>query len=191
MPSAATEVCAAMRHMKSMPMVRLLPSLAVLLWATSAQAAPTQAASQKPSAAATAGMKGAAAQKPGRKSRFPRGGMPDSAREYYSQIYGVDELSAQLTDSGALVRFSFRVVDDTKAQALQDRSAAPQMLDATSRAVLSIPVMDKIGPLRQSMPAKNGKSYWMAFSNKGGPVKSGHAVSVQIGAVRIDGLTVQ
>lgn len=191
MPSAATEVHGMNRHAMSMPVVGLLLSLAVLLATTPAQAASTPAAPQKPAATQAAGAKGAATQKPSRKSRFPRGGMPDSAHEYYAQMYGVDQLSVQLTDAGALVRFSFRVIDETKAQALQDRSAAPQLLDATSRAVLFIPVMDKIGPLRQSMPAKNGKSYWMAFSNKGGPVKSGHAVSVQIGAVRIDGLTVQ
>jgi hypothetical protein len=133
----------------------------------------------------------AAAAPPHHKSRFPVGGMPDSARDYYAMIYGVDELAAQLTESGALVRFTYHVVDAKKAQALQDRAAQPGMVDEASRAVLSIPVMDKVGPLRQSMPAKQGMSYWMAFSNKGGPVKSGHKVSVVVGAVRIDGLIVQ
>jgi hypothetical protein len=117
--------------------------------------------------------------------------MPDGARAWYAQNYGVDDLSAQLTDAGALVRFSYRVVDAARAQPLQDRAAQPNMLDQASHAVLSIPVMDKVGPLRQSMPARNGMSYWMAFSNKGGPVKAGHRVSVVIGSVRIDGLIVQ
>lgn len=126
-----------------------------------------------------------------RPTRHPVGGMPDSARQYYAQVYGVDSLSAQLTDAGALVRFSFRVVDQDKAQALQDRAASPTMLDAASHAVLLIPIMEKVGPLRQSMPAQNGMAYWMTFSNKGGPVKAGHKVSVVIGAVRIDGLIVQ
>ncbi len=138
--------------------------------------------------AATGGKPGAAAH---RWSRFPAGGMPNSARDYYATVYGVDELAAQLTESGALVRFTYHVVDATKAQAMQDRGAQPSMLDQVSHAVLSIPVMDKVGPLRQSMPAKNGMSYWMAFSNKGGPVKPGHQVSVVIGSVRIDGLIVQ
>ena len=65
------------------------------------------------------------------------------------------------------------------------------MLDERSHAVLSVPTMEKVGPLRQSMAAENGKSYWMAFSNKGGPVKQGDQVSVVIGPVRIDGLIVQ
>ena len=117
--------------------------------------------------------------------------MPESARDYYATVYGVDELSAQLTDSSALVRFTFRVVDANKAQALQDRAASPNMVDTASQAVLTIPVMDKVGPLRQAMPAQNGKSYWMTFSNKGSPVKAGHKVSVVIGTVRIDSLIVQ
>ena len=124
-------------------------------------------------------------------SRHPIGAMPQSARDYYVDVYGVDDLAAQLTDAGALVRFSYRVVDAAKAQALQDRAAQPTMLDPASHAVLYIPVMEKIGPLRQSMPAKEGVNFWMAFSNKGGPVKPGHKVSVVIGPARIDGLIVQ
>jgi hypothetical protein len=161
---------------------RVLIMLALLLPGLIAQAAEQQSASGNP---------GAATHAPPRKSRFPVGGMPDGARAWYAQNYGVDDLSAQLTDSGALVRFSYRVVDAAKAQPLQDRAAAPNMLDQASHAVLSIPVMDKVGPLRQSMPAKNGMSYWMAFSNKSSPVKTGHRVSVVIGSVRIDGLIVQ
>jgi len=41
------------------------------------------------------------------------------------------------------------------------------------------------------MPVENGKTYWMAFSNKGSLVKPGHRVSVVIGPVRIDGLIVE
>jgi hypothetical protein len=125
------------------------------------------------------------------KSHFPRGGMPDSARAYYLTTYGVDNLSAQLTASGTLVRFTYRVVDAAKAQALQDRAAAPNMFDEAARAVLVVPNMEKVGPLRQSMPAEDGMTYWMTFSNRGGVVKSGHKVSVVVGPVRIDGLLVQ
>ena len=117
--------------------------------------------------------------------------MPDGARAYYLTTYGIDNLSAQLTASGTLVRFSYRVVDASKAQALQDRAATPNMLDEASRAVLVVPTMEKVGPLRQSMPPENGMTYWMTFSNRGDPVKAGHKVSVIVGPVRIDGLIVQ
>jgi hypothetical protein len=55
---------------------------------------------------------------------------------------------------------------------------------------LVIPVMEKVGQLRQSQPPEAGRSYWMAFSNKGRPVKRGDRVGVVIGAFHADGLVV-
>ena len=124
-------------------------------------------------------------------SRYAAGGMPEKARNYYALTWGVDQLSAKLTESGALVRFSYRVTDATRAQALQDKAAVPAMVDEAAHVSLVVPTLEKVGPLRQAMPVENGKSYWMAFSNKGSLVKQGHRVSVLIGPVRIDGLIVQ
>jgi len=45
--------------------------------------------------------------------------------------------------------------------------------------------------LRQATELESGKTYWMVFSNKGGPVKPGDHVSVVVGAFRVDGLVVQ
>jgi hypothetical protein len=118
-------------------------------------------------------------------------GMPASARQYYATTWGVDQLTVKLAESGQLVRFSYRVVDADRAQALEDKASAPSLLDEKAHVALSIPVMDKVGPLRQSMPAETGKTYWMMFSNKGNKVGSGHRVSVAIGAIRFDGLIVQ
>lgn len=117
--------------------------------------------------------------------------MPAGARQYYASTWGVDQLTAKLAESGQLVRFSYRVVDADKAQGLEDKASSPSLLDEAAHVALSIPVMDKVGPLRQSMPAETGKTYWMMFSNKGNKVHGGHRVSVVIGAIRIDGLIVQ
>jgi hypothetical protein len=127
---------------------------------------------------------------PKKASRYTAG-MPASARQYYAATWGVDQLTVKLAESGQLVRFSYRVVDADKAQALEDKASTPSLLDEKAHVALSIPVMDKVGPLRQSMPAETGKTYWMMFSNKGNKVSSGHRVSVLIGAIRIDGLIVQ
>ena len=127
----------------------------------------------------------------GKTARYPLGGMPESARRYYAMTWGVDEMSAKLAESGQVVRFSYRVIDATRAKALQDKAATPNMLDEARHAVLTVPVMEKVGPLRQSTPAENGKSYWMVFSNKGNIVKRDHKVSVVIGPFRVDGLIVQ
>src|SRR5262245_23809722 len=94
-------------------------------------------------------------------SHYPRGEMPESARGYYAMTWGVDQLSVKLVESGQLVRFSYRVVDAHKAQVLQDKAATPKLLDPAAHAELVVPVMEKVGPLRQSMPAEDGKSYWM------------------------------
>lgn len=119
------------------------------------------------------------------------GDMPASARQYYAMLWGVDQLSAKLAESGQLVRFNYRIVDATKAAPLQDKASSPQLLDEKAHVVLQVPNMEKVGPLRQATAPEAGKSYWMVFSNKGQPVKAGHRVSVVIGAFRVDGLIVQ
>jgi hypothetical protein len=123
--------------------------------------------------------------------RHRSGGMPESARTFYALGWGVDQLSAQLAESGQLVRFSYRVVDAGKAAALHDKASAPNLIDEKARVALLVPTMEKVGPLRQSGPPENGKSYWMVFSNKGNVVRTGHRVSVVIGSFRVDGLVVQ
>lgn len=128
---------------------------------------------------------------PKKASHYAAGAMPEKARTYYAMTWGIDQMSAKLTESGALVRFSYRVIDAKRAQVLQDKAASPTMLDEAAHASLVVPTLEKVGPLRQAMSVENGKSYWMAFSNKGSPVKHGHRVSVMIGPVRIDGLIVQ
>jgi hypothetical protein len=129
--------------------------------------------------------------KPARAARGPHGGMPDSARVTYELLWGVDQMTAKLTQADELIRFTYRVVDPRKAKPLHDRAATPQLFDERAHAVLQVPVMDKVGPLRQSTPPEYGKVYWMAFSNKGKLVQAGHRVSVVIGPFRVDGLIVQ
>ena len=142
-------------------------------------------------AALAAGVSAPTSQGHKKASRYAAEGLPPSARQYYAMIWGVDQLTVKLAESGQLVRFSYRVVDADKAQILEDKASSPSMLDEGAHVALSIPVMDKVGPLRQSMPAETDKTYWMLFSNKGNKVRSGHRVSVVIGSFRVDGLIVQ
>jgi hypothetical protein len=114
-----------------------------------------------------------------------------SADVSYAVQWGVDSLQVHQTNGGNLIRFSYRVVDTNKATVLADRAASPQMVSLTARVALQVPVMDKVGPLRQATELESGKTYWMVFSNKGGTVKSGDHVSVVVGSFRVDGLVVQ
>lgn len=124
-------------------------------------------------------------------SRYAAGAMPASAKNYYAASWGVDELTTQLAESGQLVRFSYRIVNAPLAKPLLEKMSSPSLLDERRHAVLSVPQMEKVGPLRQSGPATAGKTYWVLFSNHGGVVQPGDRVSVVIGSVRIDGLIVE
>lgn len=116
---------------------------------------------------------------------------PASADISYALQWGVDSIQARQTNAGNLIRFSYRVVDASKAQVLIDKAATPLMVAPEASVVLQVPVMDKVGPLRQSTDLETGKTYWMVFSNKGNRVKAGDHVSVVVGKFRVDGLVVQ
>jgi len=113
------------------------------------------------------------------------------AKNYYQVRWGVDTLSAKTAESGAMIRFNYRVVDADKAKELNDKNASPFLVGERARVRLVVPNMDRIGNLRQSSPPEVGKVYWMVFSNKEKFVKPGDRVSVVIGKFRADGLLVQ
>jgi len=112
------------------------------------------------------------------------------AGKYYQFVWGVDSLAVKWTESGEVIRFSYRVLDADKAKTLNDKKAEPFLIDPKAQVKLVVPSMEKVGQLRQSSTPQAGKSYWMAFSNKGRLVKRGDRVSVVIGQFRADGLVV-
>ena len=113
------------------------------------------------------------------------------AEEYYKETWGVNALSVKIAESGEIVRFSWRVVDPQKAKALSDDKAVPALQDPQAGVSLVVPAMENIGQLRQTQPPEVGKSYWMAFSNQGRPVKRGHRVNVVIGLFHANGLVAE
>ena len=117
--------------------------------------------------------------------------VPVQALMYYQGVWGVDSLTVKYTESGEMIRFSYRVVDPGKAAALNDKTAEPSLIDPQAGVKLVIPEMEKVGKLRQSSTPIAGKSYWMAFSNSGRRVRPGDRVDVQIGNFRAQGLVVE
>lgn len=113
------------------------------------------------------------------------------AEMYYETAWGVGELRLKTTESGGLIRFTYRVVDPYKATALSDKKAEPELIDTEAGVRLVVPEMEKVGKLRQSSTPKTGMTYWMAFSNPTRVVKRGHRVDVVIGNFRADGLIVE
>ncbi|MFM0389508.1 hypothetical protein [Paraburkholderia dipogonis] len=117
--------------------------------------------------------------------------MSQHAKNYYGMMKGIDNLSVRRTASGNLIRFNYRVTDPVAAHLLGEKTATAYLYGQTSHAVLEIPVMDKVGPLRQTGPLEAGQEYWMVFSNKGGPIKAGERVDIFIGSLHVDGLIVE
>ena len=110
---------------------------------------------------------------------------------YYQAVWGVDSLTVKYTESGEIIRFSYRVVDPQRAVILNDKNAEPSLIDPETGVKLVVPQMANIGKLRQSSTPVAGKSYWMAFSNSGRRVRPGDRVIVEIGHFRAEGLVVE
>jgi len=111
--------------------------------------------------------------------------------EVYALRWGVSDLRTRLTGQGELVRFSYHVVDPAKAAVLVDKGQDPKLFNPRTNAELSIPKMEKIGELRQTMPLEKDRSYWMVFSNKGGLVKTGDRVTLKVGTLVLKGILVE
>lgn len=107
------------------------------------------------------------------------------------RLWGIDNVHVRSTASGALVRFSYRVIEADKAKILNSKDATPYLFDEQHGLALQIPVMDQVGQLRQVAAPQNGRDYWMAFSNKGRYLKPGNHVTLITGNLRIDGLVVE
>jgi hypothetical protein len=124
------------------------------------------------------------------RSRYQPSRFSKRATEYYGYVWGVDSLSVKWAESGEVIRFNYRVLDPAKAQPLNDKKNEPVLIDPQAGVKLVVPSLEKVGQLRQSAPPEAGRSYWMAFSNKGRPVKRGDRVDVVIGKFRAEGLVV-
>ena len=124
-------------------------------------------------------------------SPYKNRGHSDGAALYNTLNWGVDNLEVRKTSSGALIRFSYRVVDVAKAKVLHEKKAEPHLVGIRSHAVLSVPTLENVGQLRQTEALEKGKIYWVLFSNKGDYVKVGDLVDVGIGDFYVTGLTVQ
>lgn len=110
---------------------------------------------------------------------------------YYASTWGIEQLRLQRTASGALIRFSYRVVDASRAKAVHQKKAEPHLLGLRSHAMLSVPSLENVGQLRQTEAITEGKDYWILFSNKGDLVKVGDRADIIIGDFYANSLTVE
>jgi hypothetical protein len=126
----------------------------------------------------------------GAAARYQPNRVPRRAVTYYGLVWGVESPSVKSVESGEIIRFSYYVIDADKAKALNDKKSEPFLIDPQAGVKLVVPSLEKVGQLRQSSTPEAGKSYWMAFSNKGRLVKRGDHVNIVIGLFHADGLVV-
>jgi hypothetical protein len=117
--------------------------------------------------------------------------LPLRAMMYYQGAWGVDSFRVKYTESGEIIRFSYRVVDPEKAAALNDKKVEPTLIDPRAGVSLVVPEVSNVGKMRKTSTPKAGMTYWMAFSNTGRPVKRGDRVDVVIGKFHAVGLLVE
>jgi hypothetical protein len=129
--------------------------------------------------------------KPASPSHYQPNRFPKRAQSYYGIVWGLDSLSVKAVESGALIRFSYRVLDPAKAKVLNDKKVEAFLDSPTERVRLSIPSLEKVGQLRQASAQESGRVYWMAFSNPRRTVKPGDHVNVVIGNFHAEGLLVE
>lgn len=154
-------------------------------------AASTAAVSQADSQSSQTAQVAAPAKANGAPVRYLPDRMQGRAGAYYKGVWGIDSLSIKWAESGELVRFSWRVLDPSKAALLNDKRLEPSLIDPQAGVSLVVPTMEKVGQMRQSVTPEAGKSYWMAFSNKGRRVKRGDRVNVVIGGFHAEYLVVE
>jgi hypothetical protein len=150
----------------------------ILFSEAAAQAPPPATKADQPAASVSASRS--------RPNRFPK-----RERNYYQLVWGVDSFAVRWVESGAMIRFNYRIVNADKAKILNDKNVDPLLIDPRAGVQLTVPSMERGGPLRQTDAPEVGKFYWMAFSNKGKYVKRGDRVSVAIGSFKVDDLVVQ
>lgn len=177
-----------MQYMRRIPAATLRTatlSAASLVCAALCCAAGAADPAAAPASAPTSGVKPPQPRSPYAPDRFAgRAGLT------YRVMWGIDALSVRLVESGELVRFTYRVVDPEKARVLNDKQTAATLDDPKAGVSLVVPVMEKIGQLRQTSTPEAGRSYWMTFSNKGRRVARGDRVDVVVGTFHANNLVV-
>ena len=115
----------------------------------------------------------------------------ERAAMMYRRLWGIEDITLRSAASGSVIRFSYRVVDASKAQILNDKKQNPYLRVEKNGERHEVPNTEKVGQLRQTATSENGREYWMAFGNRNHMVQPGDRVEVVIGPFHASGLVVE
>jgi hypothetical protein len=106
---------------------------------------------------------------------------------------GIRMEGLRLSAAGYIVDFRYRVTDPDKAAVLLDRKIRPYLLDEASGAQLGVPDTAKLGQLRTTGRNKvvPDQDYFILFANPGRYVQAGTRMTLVMGDVRLENLTVE
>jgi hypothetical protein len=123
---------------------------------------------------------------------FTTRSVAESQRLAVEQQYGVSLLGVRMTAAGHMLDFRYRVLDTNKAGRLIRPKMGLALIDQASKAEMSVPVMDKVGALKQTRSHLfPDRTYSVIFSNRAGIVRPGSKVSIQFGDLTLDNLIVE
>ncbi len=107
------------------------------------------------------------------------------------EAWGVKPLSVRLTAEDFFIDFRYKVIDPEKAKQVLRRDSKAYLLDVASGKTLPVPIT-KLGPLRGIDEAPHpGRVYTVLFSNVDKTIKKGSKVTVVMGDLRVEDLTVE
>jgi hypothetical protein len=122
----------------------------------------------------------------------PVGGTPSIAAVTEAEKWGVQVVSLRLTAADHMIDFRYRVIDPQKATPLLNRRIKPHLIEKETGARMEVPRYSKLGPARQiSDTPTTDRVYTMIFGNTGKIVKPGSRVTIVIGEIRLENLTVE
>ena len=123
---------------------------------------------------------------------FTTRSITEEQRVAIEQQYGVSILGVRMTAAGHMLDFRYRVLDTSKAGRLIRPKMGLALIDQATKAEMSVPVMDKVGALKQTRSHLfPDRTYSVLFSNRAGIVKPGSKVSIQFGELTLDNLIVE
>lgn len=107
---------------------------------------------------------------------------------------GIRMEGLRLSAAGYMLDFRYRVIDPAKAAPLLDRKVRPYLLDKESGAQLAVPDTAKLGQLRTTGRNKvihGDRDYFILFANPGRFVQAGSKMTLVMGDLRIENITVE
>ncbi len=105
---------------------------------------------------------------------------------------GIEPVALRLTANETMLDLRYKVTDAERAASLLDRKKDVYLLHEASGKVFPVPVMAKLGPMRQiTQSPKPGKVYFVLFSNTGKLIQSGDLATLVLGDFRLEHLLVE